>query len=80
MKITLKCFSHVKYAFDRDELAVELPAGSSAADLVARIRAEAGDKLEGIPLRVAVNRTFVPDGHALADGDEVALIPPVQGG
>ena len=31
-------------------------------------------------LRIAVNRAFVSAGHTLAQGDEVALIPPVAGG
>jgi molybdopterin synthase catalytic subunit len=30
--------------------------------------------------RVAVNQAMVGDDHALADGDELALIPPVAGG
>jgi MoaE-MoaD fusion protein len=30
--------------------------------------------------RVAVNHDFVDDAHVLADGDELALIPPVAGG
>lgn len=30
--------------------------------------------------RIAVNREFALPAHALADGDEVALIPPVSGG
>jgi molybdopterin converting factor small subunit len=80
MKITLKCFSHVKYAFDRDEMDLELPAAATAADLETRVRELAGGALKDVPLRVAVNRTFVESGHPLADGDEAALIPPVQGG
>ena len=31
-------------------------------------------------LVVAVNGEYVPMDHVLADGDEVALIPPVSGG
>ena len=31
-------------------------------------------------LRYAVNREFVTEDHALHDGDEIALIPPVSGG
>lgn len=80
MKITLKCFSHVKYALGENEVVMDIESGSTTADLEARVRTMAEDKLEGIPLRVSVNRAFVPDGHALADGDEVAFIPPVQGG
>jgi molybdopterin converting factor subunit 1 len=30
--------------------------------------------------RVAVGTRFAPDAHRLADGDRVALIPPVGGG
>jgi MoaE-MoaD fusion protein len=37
-----------------------------------------GDEPPG--LLYAVNREYVEQGHALADGDEVALIPPVSGG
>ena len=37
-----------------------------------------GDEPPG--LLYAVNREYVERGHALADGDEVALIPPVSGG
>jgi molybdopterin synthase catalytic subunit len=37
-----------------------------------------GDEPPG--LLYAVNRSYVEPGHELADGDEVALIPPVSGG
>ncbi|GAB4312212.1 MAG: hypothetical protein Kow0059_02580 [Candidatus Sumerlaeia bacterium] len=39
-----------------------------------------GEALARVPLRAAVNQSFVNDGAVLDDGDEVALIPPVQGG
>lgn len=80
MRVNLKCFSHVKYALERDELNIELPEGSRAADLEAHVRGLAGQGLEGVPLRVSVNRRFVEADHVLAEDDEVALIPPVQGG
>jgi molybdopterin synthase sulfur carrier subunit len=31
-------------------------------------------------VRVAVNQEYVPPGHKLQPGDEVALFPPVTGG
>jgi molybdopterin converting factor subunit 1 len=31
-------------------------------------------------VRVAVNGAFAPWDHALADGDEIAFLPPVSGG
>ena len=33
-----------------------------------------------VDILVAVNATYVSPDHALDDGDEVALIPPVSGG
>ena len=67
----------------RDHEVLELPAGATAAVAIdalaaahAPIRALAGT------FRVAVNQSFVgdPASCALADGDELALIPPVAGG
>lgn len=80
MKITLKCFSHVKYALDTDQLKIDLDEGATANDLEAKVRSLAGAALKDVPLRVSVNRVFVGGDHVLSDGDETALIPPVQGG
>lgn len=80
MRIKVLCFSLVKYALGRDELTVELPPGSTTAQLEAHIRERAGDQLAPVPLRVAVNQVYVPAGATLSDGDEVVFIPPVQGG
>lgn len=64
-----------------DELQLELPGGSSAGDLVARLRSGGGAwaRLPASPA-VAVNQSYAPLSTPLADGDEVALIPPVAGG
>ncbi len=80
MNIRLRCFSHIKYALGRDELTLEMPGGARVGDVVARVREMGGDALRSIPVRAAVNQEYVDEGAALADGDEVALIPPVQGG
>jgi molybdopterin synthase catalytic subunit len=60
---------------------IDLPAGARAADLAPVITAKhpsLGCALSS--MRLAVNLTFVQDDHALRDGDEVAVIPPVSGG
>jgi molybdopterin converting factor subunit 1 len=64
-----------------DELTLELPAGARVRDLVARVRAGAGEaaRLPEQPV-VAVNMEYAPLATELRDGDEVAFIPPVAGG
>ena len=64
-----------------DELTVRLPAEASVADLVAFLR-ERGAAWLTLPREpaVAVNLTYAPLSTRLADGDEVAFIPPVSGG
>lgn len=59
----------------------ELNANSSVADLLAGLREEG--RFEACALRsaaVAVNQEYAQPSHLLADGDEVAILPPVSGG
>jgi molybdopterin synthase catalytic subunit len=60
---------------------LDLAAGATAGDAIAALAArhDVVAKLRG-RFRVAVNQAMVDDAHALADGDELALIPPVAGG
>tara|TARA_B100001029_G_scaffold132699_1_gene111574 strand:- start:372 stop:617 length:246 start_codon:yes stop_codon:yes gene_type:complete len=80
IKIKLKCFSQVKYAMETDELIFELEDGTTSYEFEKIVRQRSGDKLEGVTLRIAVNQEYVKDDTELYDGDEVVLIPPVQGG
>ena len=80
IKIKLKCFSQVKYALETDELIFELEDGTTSYEFEKIVRQRSGDKVEGVTLRIAVNQEYVKDATELYDGDEVVLIPPVQGG
>ncbi len=80
IKINIKCFSQVKYALDTDELNLELKNGTTSVELEKMIREKSKGKLDGISMRIAVNQKYVPNDIKLHDGDEVAFIPPVQGG
>ncbi|MDP6397320.1 MAG: MoaD/ThiS family protein [Candidatus Marinimicrobia bacterium] len=80
MKVIVKCFSQVRYHLGKDELVFHLEEGVTTSDLEEKVREQAGDLLEGVSLRVAVNQKYTPEAVELKDGDEVALIPPVQGG
>ena len=80
IKVKIKCFSQVKYALGKNEIIMDLENGSTTLDLEQMIREQGKDKLNGVSLRVAVNQKYVQDDIELKDGDEVAFIPPVQGG
>ena len=80
MKVNVKCFSQVQYALGQTELLVELENGSKASDLEKIIRIRAKGKLDDVSLRGAIKQNYVNEDTELKDGDEVAFIPPVQGG
>ena len=63
-----------------EEIAFDLPEGSTVAELVERVRSLPGaDAIPEAPA-VAVNREYASIDTVLSDGDEVAFIPPVAGG
>mgnify|MGYP001205699072 FL=1 len=80
MKVKLKCFSQVKYALGENEITYELKEGTFTHDLEKMVREKANGKLDGVTLSIAVNKKYISKSMELKDGDEIALIPPVQGG
>ncbi len=82
MKITVRLFATLRRRAGTESLDLELADGATAADALAALAARDGlhDLIERLPLRVAVNREYVPESTPLAAGDEVAVIPPVSGG
>jgi molybdopterin converting factor subunit 1 len=81
MKISVLYFAVFRERIGRDEDVLELPAGAKVEDALAALGAKhpAIAALRG-KFRCAVNQDFTDDAHVLADGDELALIPPVAGG
>jgi molybdopterin synthase catalytic subunit len=81
MRIRVLYFAVFREQIGREDDVVELAAGARVGDAIAAIAARHApvDKLRG-RFRVAVNQEFTADDRALADGDELALIPPVAGG
>jgi molybdopterin synthase catalytic subunit len=79
--VRARLFARLRELAGTDTESVELPAGSTVAgvfDAVARLHPGlAGDRNA---IRVALNQEFVDWDKAVADGDEVAFIPPVSGG
>lgn len=81
MKVRAVFFASYREAAGTDERWVELPADARAGDLVQELRA-ADPRLQSLPERpaLAVNMRYAALSAPLADGDEVAFIPPVAGG
>jgi len=81
MKIRLLAFASAGDALGSGEMDLELPEGSRVADLRARLDREHPGLAPLWPrLAVAVDGRIVSLDEPLADGSEVALLPPVSGG
>lgn len=81
MKIHVLYFAVFREKLGREAETIELPAGARVRDAVDALAAlHAPIAALRTRFRVAVNQDFTDDDHALTDGDEVALIPPVAGG
>ncbi|RIK99990.1 MAG: molybdopterin converting factor subunit 1 [Proteobacteria bacterium] len=81
MHVTVLLFGALREAAGAKELSVAVPEPATVGALRRLLEASHPGfaKLAG-RLRVAVNREFARDERALAEGDEVAFLPPVSGG
>jgi molybdopterin synthase catalytic subunit len=81
LRIQIELVGRAAVDADARSIQVVVPAGATAADACEQLMAErpALVWLRRVA-RAAVNRTYVSWDHPLADGDEVAFIPPVSGG
>ena len=82
MRVRVLLFAMLRQRAGTETLELELPEDATAADALAALgqRDGLGEVIGRLPLRVAVNREYVPDSTALSAGDELAVIPPVSGG
>jgi molybdopterin synthase catalytic subunit/molybdopterin converting factor small subunit len=76
VKVAVKLFAALRERAGTRERALELADDASIEDVWPAL----GLGEEPAGLVYAVNRAYVDRSHALADGDEIALIPPVSGG
>ena len=80
MRITLRTFAMLR-ELSADRLEVDLPDGASLADAWAALEARHSAVGPHRPyVRGARNGSYATWDAALADGDEVAFLPPVSGG
>jgi MoaE-MoaD fusion protein len=76
MRVTVRLFAGLRERAGTGRQDLELRDGARVDDVWPAL----GLGEEPAGLVYAVNRAYVERDHALADGDEVALIPPVSGG
>ena len=80
MKIRVRLFASLAQAAGSRQREVELPDGSTAGDVLALLKRGPLMPLVGVRVLYAVNREHCDASRTLAEGDEVALFPPVSGG
>jgi molybdopterin synthase catalytic subunit/molybdopterin converting factor small subunit len=76
MRVQVRLFAALRERAGSGQRELELPEGASAADVWSALHL--GEEPAGLVF--AVNRAYAGRDQPLAEGDEVALIPPVSGG
>lgn len=81
MKIRIKFFAALQEITGQQEMELEVEEGSTPADLLERLcqRYPQMARFRN-SLLISRNMEFVSPKSTLAEGDEVAFIPPVSGG
>ena len=81
MDVTVRLFASLREHAGAGTVELDLADGATVADAIVALRGGALAGLpENAPFVTAVAREYVKPDHALADGDELALVPPVSGG
>lgn len=81
MRIAVMVFAQARECVGTSSLALELPAASRVKDALEALQRTYPALAALRPhLAVAVNGELAREGDTLADGAELALLPPVSGG
>lgn len=78
--IKVRLFARLRELAGVETEALQLPAGSTVSDVYGALRAAHSSLPVRESVRAAVNQEFADWDVRVADGDEVAFIPPVSGG
>ncbi len=79
--VQVSLFAHVRLVLGRGRIDVSLPDGSTVKDLSIHLETNFPRIAAHLPTcRIAVGVEYADPDTKLSDGDDIALIPPVQGG
>ncbi len=76
----IRLFASYREAAGTGRIELDLPAAATVRDAVDEISRRHSLATDGRAVVIAKNREYVTGEEPLAEGDEVALIPPVSGG
>lgn len=79
MRVRVLLFAGLRERLARAHVDLDLPDGATVGAATEALRA-LHSELAGRTFSVALNRRYARVDAALAEGDELALIPPVSGG
>lgn len=80
LNITVRFFGPARDAAGMDRAELTLADRATVGDAAAVLSEKYPQLGSSLGIRLAVNRAYVALDHSLADGDEIAVIPPVSGG
>ena len=81
MRVTVRLFARLRDIAGAAELSREIAADATIGSVWQELVREFPDLAEyERSISTAVNADYARMNHALADGDEVAFLPPVSGG
>jgi molybdopterin synthase catalytic subunit len=81
IRVRLLSFGPLKAVFGPEGTGREIPAGLTLAGLLAQLTAESLIAPAALAsAAIAVNHEYAAPDRLLADGDEIAILPPVSGG
>lgn len=80
--VTVRLFATLRERAGRNSVELRLPDGATVSDALRALSDAPGlvEPLARLPVRLAVNRDYPDPETPLSGGDELALVPPVNGG
>jgi molybdopterin converting factor small subunit len=81
MKIRVQFYAQLRDLVDEPEMDIDLPPGSTARDLLEKIYTlKPSLRRHDKTILIGAGVEFVDRGYELKSGEEIAIMPPVQGG